>query len=79
MAVSLAAQCISLTDADEVKSIPTHRAAFFDIHTILAPNFIEVVFYRDKYYSMNNRRLWCLKQFFAVDRLVQVKAFVDEQ
>ena len=30
----------------------------FEDENLLAPNFIEVVFYRSKWYSMDNRRLW---------------------
>lgn len=50
-----------------------------DPDAILDPNFIEVVHYRDKLYSMDNRRLWCLKQSFPEERLVNVFMFDGEE
>eukprot|EP00933_Yihiella_yeosuensis_P020157 TRINITY_DN16237_c0_g2_i1.p1 TRINITY_DN16237_c0_g2~~TRINITY_DN16237_c0_g2_i1.p1 ORF type:complete len:433 (-),score=48.16 TRINITY_DN16237_c0_g2_i1:26-1324(-) len=64
-------------------SIDSLKAEFLrkgsDPDQVLTPNFIEVVFYRSKWYSMDNRRLWCLKQSYPADMLVQVYAFKNEK
>eukprot|EP00928_Gymnodinium_smaydae_P009146 TRINITY_DN13386_c0_g1_i2.p1 TRINITY_DN13386_c0_g1~~TRINITY_DN13386_c0_g1_i2.p1 ORF type:complete len:366 (+),score=52.75 TRINITY_DN13386_c0_g1_i2:75-1172(+) len=49
-----------------------------DPDAILRPSFIEILCYKGKWYSMDNRRLWCLKEVFPAERLVSAYVFPDE-
>ena len=58
--VSGAGECQDNISIYELKQTCSLSGA--DPDAILHPNFIEIVLYKEKWYSMNNSRLWCLKE-----------------